>query len=140
MMDYDARRLFERLGSISSPKMGGDNLAILLCGYFDNPDQEDGENGWTPDAVAGCDEVLDAIRAHFQPLADAIADLRARNEALRTRTGALADALKPFAEAAENIDDNEHDRWEAWEHSCAMAVSLGDFRNAYHALAANREG
>lgn len=97
-MDYDARRLFERLGGVSSPKMEGDNLAILLCGYFDNPDQEDDdENGWTLDAVTGCDEVLDAIRAHFQPLADAIADLRARNDELIEMCAQVVDNHRPDA-------------------------------------------
>ncbi len=46
--------------------MEGDNLAVLLCSYFDNPDQpNDDETGWTPDAISGCEEVLAAIRAHY---------------------------------------------------------------------------
>lgn len=55
------------LGSITTPRMNGDNLAIILCSYFDNPDQLDDENGWTADAIAGCDEVLAAIRLHYEP-------------------------------------------------------------------------
>lgn len=58
-----------RLGGIRTERMDGDNLAILLCGYFDNPDQEnDDETGWTPDAVSGCDEVLAAIRKHYEAI------------------------------------------------------------------------
>lgn len=57
----------DRLGGITIPRMEGDNLAVTLCSHFDNPDQEeDGETGWTPDAIAGCDEVLAAIRSHYE--------------------------------------------------------------------------
>lgn len=60
------RRAGKSLGGITTPCMGGDNLAIVLCGRFDNPDQAEDENGWTPDAIAGCDEVLAAIRNHYE--------------------------------------------------------------------------
>ena len=61
------RRLGESVGGIRTPRMEGDNLAVILCSYFDNPDQAvDDELGWTPDAVAGCDEVLAAIRLHYE--------------------------------------------------------------------------
>lgn len=56
----------ERLGGISTPMMSGDNLAILLCTFFDNPDQEnDEESSWTSDAISGMYEVLDAVHKHY---------------------------------------------------------------------------
>lgn len=65
----EARAEIERrgktLGGVNTDRMGGDNLAIVLCGRFDNPDQEDDDNGWSQDATEGCDEVLAAIRKHF---------------------------------------------------------------------------
>jgi hypothetical protein len=58
-------RIDERVGWITTPRMQGDNLSVTLCAHFDNADQEEDENGWTPDAIAGCEEVLAAIRAHY---------------------------------------------------------------------------
>lgn len=43
----------------------------------------------------------------------------------------MSKALMPFAHAAQDcIDIDEPDSSDAWEHSCAMAVTIGDFRNA----------
>ena len=62
------KKLGHSLGGIHTPRMIEDNLAILLCSYFaDWSDQEpDGETGWPPDAIERCDEVLAAIRAHYE--------------------------------------------------------------------------
>lgn len=69
MTIYERKRIDASLGGIRTPRMDGDNLSIILCSYFDNPEQEnDDETGWTPDAVAGCEEVLAAIRAHYEHL------------------------------------------------------------------------
>ena len=55
------------VGSIQTPRMEGDNLAIVLCGHFDNPEQpNDDETGWSEDATTGCEEVLAAIRRHYE--------------------------------------------------------------------------
>ena len=40
------------------------------------------------------------------------------------------EALKPFAEAAENCDDDDKDVWHTWEHPVGMDVSIGDYRRA----------
>lgn len=69
-----SERAHERLGGVSIDRMGGDNLAVTLCSYFGNPDQEEDDNGWSEDATAGCDETLQAIRAHYQPVFDALLD------------------------------------------------------------------
>ena len=68
MTPSERKQLDARLGGIKTPRMGGDNLAIILCTYFDNPEQpNEDETGWTADATAGCDEVLAAIRLHYEP-------------------------------------------------------------------------
>lgn len=58
-------RAGDRLGGVSIERMEGDNLAITLCSHFDDPDQETGESGWTEAGAEGCDETLNAIRAHY---------------------------------------------------------------------------
>ncbi len=92
-VDALCERTMERVGSISTPMMQGDNLAIVLCNAFENPDQEPGDDddsGWTPDAIAGYEEVTVAIRTHFEPLATALRQLQAENAALKERADALA--------------------------------------------------
>lgn len=49
----------------------------------------------------------------------------------------LREALKPFAKAAEDIDDNNHDRWEMWEHPASMNIHVADMRRARTALEAS---
>lgn len=62
-------RKIDSVLSIETPAMGGDNLAIVLCSHFDNPDQpQDDETGWSEDATRGYDEVKAAIAAHFAPI------------------------------------------------------------------------
>jgi hypothetical protein len=59
--------------------------------------------------------------------ADAIARLRAENEALR-------EALKPFAKAAEDLDESTPDPCCLWEHHVSIDVEADDFRRARQAL------
>lgn len=69
MTTSERKRIDASLGGITTPRMNGDNLAVLLCSYFDNPDQpNEDETGWTADAMAGCEEVLAAIRLHYETL------------------------------------------------------------------------
>lgn len=46
----------------------------------------------------------------------------------------LKQALRPFAEAADSIDDTVPDRAEMWESPAAMETTAGDFRRARQAL------
>lgn len=46
----------------------------------------------------------------------------------------LREALTPFAEAADGIDDTDRDSIEMWEHPASMQVTAGDFRRARAAL------
>ena len=79
-------RLHERLGGVTVPEhMHGDNLAILLCSFFEDHEEEIGENGWTDAAIAGQDAVLDAIRGHYRPT---LLSLAAERDALRARAEA----------------------------------------------------
>ena len=71
--------LQERLGGVEVPEtMHGDNLAILLCSFFEDAEGEINDNGWTDAAIAGQDAVLTAIRAHYEPAFRTITALRAQ--------------------------------------------------------------
>ncbi len=60
--DEMVERVKRKIAGVETPMMEGDNLAVVLCSVFDNPDQEpDDDCGWTPDALAGYEEVIDAI-------------------------------------------------------------------------------
>jgi hypothetical protein len=84
LLDADTRRLFERLGGVETPMMEGDNLSVLLASYFEDPDDEtDDETGWGETALKGMEEVLEAIGAHFKPLAARVIELEAENKRLR---------------------------------------------------------
>lgn len=62
-------------------------------------------------------------------------DEKAHAETLTRERDALREALQPFAQAADDaIDETDQDEWEAWEHPCAMAIKIGDFRKARAAL------
>lgn len=67
-------RAGERIGGVEIEQMNGDNLAVTLCSHFDNPDQEQDDNGWSEDATEGCDATLEAIHARYvEALGDALA-------------------------------------------------------------------
>lgn len=58
------------LGGVEAPAMKGDNLAVSLCSFFDEGDdwpEGDGPDdcGWSPSAVDGYTQTLDAIRQHY---------------------------------------------------------------------------
>ncbi|AEI70938.1 hypothetical protein [EBPR podovirus 2] len=83
------------LGGITVPDiMHGDNLAITLCTAYDNPDQDPDETGWTPDAIAGQEAVLVAIRDHYDPAIKCVIALRAQAAKDKARIERLQAALK----------------------------------------------
>lgn len=51
------------------------------------------------------------------------------------REAGLVEALKPFADAAENLEDWQNDAQEMWEDPTSMQVTVGDFRRARAVLA-----
>lgn len=76
-----------RLGFVEIPEMDGDNIAVLLCSHFENPEQDqDDEHGWTPDAISGCNKTLDAIHALY------LATLTAKDEIIAGLTADRDDA------------------------------------------------
>jgi hypothetical protein len=79
--------LHDRLGGVSTPSMGGDNLAILLCGYFDDGEEPDDGRSWSPTAIAACKEVLDAIREHYAAMLEADARREAAIAIASTESG-----------------------------------------------------
>lgn len=56
------------IGAISTPVMRGDNLSILLAGYFEpsvESDELDETGTWKQGAIDAANEVLDAIQAQL---------------------------------------------------------------------------
>jgi hypothetical protein len=68
-------RAIERIMGIETVPMGGDNLAVLLCSHFDDPDDgsEPDDNGWSQSATDAYDEVKQEIAGLFVPVRIAIA-------------------------------------------------------------------
>lgn len=54
-----------RLGGIETEAMNGDNLAVTLCSFFDDGEESEDDTGWSPAAIEGCNQVLEAIRKHY---------------------------------------------------------------------------
>ena len=80
-------------------------------------------------------EVAEARRLQHGALADKAFDEQFdRAETAEAQRDKLKEALKPFAEAAESIDDTVPDRAEMWEAPAAMETTAGDFRRARQAL------
>jgi hypothetical protein len=106
LLAADTRRLFERLGGVETPMMEGDNLSVLLASYFEDPDDEtDDETGWGETALKGMEEVLEAIRAHFQPIAARVLELEAENKRLRAGLVHI-DALDPEWQHIESVGND----------------------------------
>lgn len=56
-------------------------------------------------------------------------------DAMTAERDEAREALKPFADAAEGIDETAHPDWEMWEHPASVNVHVRDFRRARAALA-----
>ena len=77
------KRLRHTLGSVSVDEhMHGDNLAILLCSFYEDAEGEIDDNGWTEVAVTGCERTLDAIHAHYADRIEALEAALAQIDAL----------------------------------------------------------
>ena len=50
------------------------------------------------------------------------------------------EVVKPFAEAAQDIEDTDEDRWEIWERPEAMNITVGDLRRARNFLNKETDG
>ena len=67
MTEREREKLIEAmtraLMNVSTPSMNGDNLAILLCSFFDDGGPDVDEHGWSQAALAGFEEVKAAMTA-----------------------------------------------------------------------------
>lgn len=95
MTTKDLQKLRENLGGIRCDLMNGDNLAITLCSHFDDGEESECDHCWSPAAIAGCDQTLDAIHAYY---AAEITKLRAERDAaardMRERCKAAVENLR----------------------------------------------
>lgn len=64
----------------------------------------------------------------------ALAVIKPHLDAAEAREKRLREALKPFADAAETLDDNEKNHWKLWERPVAMDLTVKCLRNACAAL------
>lgn len=69
-------------------------------------------------------------RESIQDRVDAIYAL----ESQANRIAELEAALKPFAEAAEELTDKDQDIWDIWEHHVAQDITVADLRKARKVL------
>lgn len=69
----------------------------------------------------------------------ALGELEAERDAALARAERLEAALRPFAEAADNLEGDEHDSRHLWESPEAMMLTAGDLRAA-RAVIASPEG
>jgi hypothetical protein len=93
--------LHRSLPGVSVPEhMHGDNLAILLCSFFDDAEGEGDENGWTDAAIAGQEAVLAAIRAHYDPTLRALRAQLTEADACNRGLVRLNEATQARAERA----------------------------------------
>ena len=60
--------------------------------------------------------------------------LQADISRLHARISELEKALRPFVDAAVDVDDDAKDDWNIWESPCAMSITVGDLREAKRVL------
>lgn len=69
------------------------------------------------------------VRTQRTSVAAALSTLLASHASLEERVEEAKRLMKPFAEAAENLDDtNDFDDDELWEHAAAMGLHVRDLR------------
>lgn len=76
------------------------------------------------------DRKLTAYQAEVERLKEDCDSYKASMKQYFEDTVRLKEALKPFAEAADSIDDTDGDHIEMWEHPASMQVTAADFRRA----------
>lgn len=100
-------RAIERIMGVEIDAMGGDNLAIILCNAFDDPDGgEMDDNGWSQAATDAYEEIKDEIDGKFVPVREVIAALFRHQVERESR---LVDALEWIAANYENGHMNHVD-------------------------------
>ena len=61
---------------------------------------------------------------------EALMEVSQRIDALESENMALRAALKPFADAAEDLDEDDKDNRSIWEHWVAGYIEIGHLRAA----------
>jgi hypothetical protein len=97
--------------------------------------------------------VIDALteeRDRLKEIVDgtglATAAIAAERDRLALANAELLAGLKPFGEAAEDVDDDDKDHWGIWEHPATIGLTIGDLRKAsalldkHKATSTEREG
>jgi len=129
----DLDKLRSSLGGIEVACMKGDNLAVTLCTYFENPSQDrDGETGWTEDAIDGYEATLDAIHKHYAPLIAEAKQARELREALEKSKA----TMNIMANKAHEVGLEGSIEW---DKVAGTADLYGCLRLVSAALAAERE-
>lgn len=89
-------------------------------------------NDPTIEEVAAAKAALSAVRGKFGVVSvpeDSLRTLLAYIASLEEGVKEAKRLMKPFAEAAENLDDtNDFDDDELWEHAAAMGLHVRDLR------------
>ena len=105
-----AAKLHGSLPGVQTAMMNGDCLAVLLCSHFcDGEPNPDSENGWSERAEAGYEEVIAAIRAHYDPVIRALIASEAARKLAEER---LAKAMEALQEARDKAHSHAHDEYD----------------------------
>ena len=94
-MTDELDRAIDRIMGVGIEAMGGDNLAVLLCSHFDDPDDgsDMDDTGWSETATNAYEEIKREIEGLFVPVRAELAAMRQEIEAqiaTTERTTALA--------------------------------------------------
>lgn len=92
----ELHRAIERIMGVEIEAMGGDNLAVLLCGHFDDPDDgsDIDDTGWSQSAVDAYDAIKAEIAKLFVPVHTALATAQTEAAELRAEVERLREALR----------------------------------------------
>ncbi len=129
-------RAIDRIMSIEIEAMGGDNLAVSLCSYFDrDDDSEPDDNGWSQSATDAYDEIKKEIAGLFVPVREKLTAFARHRiaatppDALQTVVEALREARRIIADIDEYMKRPGCGDW-GEECACCMGELLDDDREA----------
>lgn len=86
-------------------------------------------------AIAALVAGRDAWQREAKSLSDKYSDAYVRSRSAEAQLKAMDEALEPFAEAADDLDDNAQDQHDIWEHPASMNITIGNLRAARRARA-----
>ena len=94
-MTDELDRAIDRIMGVGIEAMGGDNLAVLLCSHFDDPDDgsDMDDTGWSETATNAYEEIKREIEGLFVPVRAELAAKDAEIARLREALEAASDRL-----------------------------------------------